>query len=147
MASTEYCEKIEEIFDGMIRLAYEVLPENRKEVNEYIGLIWTMVTILVQAFRREKGTEDLKSKFEPYVIAEEARLQRNFEDIKYNIEGYDTVHLIAGEGRIEMVIVAIRAYTSDATLNRTHPDHFPDVVPRIEERLGKDQSRPQTCPF
>jgi hypothetical protein len=147
MTSTEYCEKIEEIFDGMIRLAYEVLPENRKEVNEYIGNVWTAVTTFVQSFKREKGTEDLKSKFEPHVVAEEARLQRNLEDIKYDIDSYDTIQLIAGEGRVEMVIVAICARASDVTLNRTHPDLFPDVVPRLEERLGKDQSRPQTCPF
>lgn len=104
MTCTTYCEKIEEIFDAMIRLAYEVLPENRKEVNSYIDTVWTYVTVFVQSIAREDGTEDLKSKFQSHIDAEEARLQRNFEDIKYDIDSYDMVQLIAGEGRTEMVI-------------------------------------------
>ena len=103
MTCTAYCEKIEEIFDAMIRLAHKVLPENRKEVNEYIVTVWTEVTVFVQSIKREKGNEGLKSEFESYVVAEEARLQRNFEDIKYDIDSYDTTQLIAGEGRAETV--------------------------------------------
>ena len=119
MTCTTYCEKIEEIFDAMIRLAYEVLPENRKEVNVYIAKVWTHVTVFVQSIKREKGTEDLTSKFESYVAAEEARLQRNFEDIKYDIDSYDTVQLISGEGRAEMVIDVLCAPVPSAILNRT----------------------------
>ena len=107
MTCTTYCEKIEEIFDAMIRLAGEALPENRTEVNKYIARVWTQGTVFVQSIKREKGTEELRSKFEPYVTAEEARLQRNLEDIKYDIDTYDTVLLIAGEGRAEMVINAV----------------------------------------
>jgi len=117
MTCTTYCEKIEEIFDAMIRLAYEVLPENRKEVNGYIARVWTNVTVFVQSVKRDKGTEELRSEFESYVTAEEARLQRNFEDIKYNIGSYDTVQLIAGEGRAEMVIKAIYVPVSTPILN------------------------------
>ena len=109
MTCTAYCEKIEEIFDAMIRLAYEALPENRKEVNEYVATVWTNVIVFVQSIQRDEGTEELKSKFESYVTAEEERLQRNFEDIKYDIDSYDTVQLIAGEGRAEMVIEAVSA--------------------------------------
>ena len=109
MTCTTYCEKIEEIFDAMIRLAYEALPENRKEVNRYIASVWTPVTVFVQSIKREKGPEELKSKFESYVTAEEARLQRNLEDIKYDIDSYDTIQLIAGDGRTEMVIEALCA--------------------------------------
>jgi len=104
MTCTTYCEKIEEIFDAMIRLAYEVLPENRKEVNTYIARVWTHVTVFVQSIKREKGTDELRSKFESHVATDEARLQRNLEDIKYDIDSYDTIQLIAGEGRAEMVI-------------------------------------------
>jgi len=117
MTCTAYCEKIEEIFDGMMRLAYDALPENRREVNKYIARVWTNVTVFVQSINREEGTEELKSKFEPYVTAEEARLQRNFEDIKYDIDTYDTVQLIAGEGRAEMVIEAVYVPVSSPILN------------------------------
>ena len=108
----------------MMRLAYEALPENRKEVNRYIARVWTNVTVFVQSIKRDKGTEDLKSKFEPYVTAEEARLQRNFEDIKYDIDSYDTVQLIAGEGRAEMVIKTVYVPVSIPILNEPPPRLF-----------------------
>ena len=105
MTCISYCEKIEEIFDAMIRLAGEVLPENRKEVNEYIYCVWKRVTVFVMSIKREeeKDAEELKAKFGSYVIAEEARLHRNLEDIMYDIDSYDTVRLIAGNGRPETV--------------------------------------------
>jgi len=104
MTCTSYCEKIEELFDAIIQLADQVLPENRKEMNEYISFVWNHVTVWVRSIKREKGTEELKAKFESHVTAEEARLHRNFEDIMYDIDSYDTVKLIAGNGRPEMVI-------------------------------------------
>lgn len=103
MTCTGYCEKIEEIFDAIINLADEVLPENRKEVNEYISYVWNRVTVWVRSIKREKGTEELRSKFESHVAAEEARLHRNLEDIMYDIDSYDTVGLVAGNGRPETV--------------------------------------------
>ena len=107
MTCTTYCVKLEEILDAMIRLSYEVLPENREAVREYIHTVWQMVTVFVQSFNRGEGTKDLGSKFESYVVSEEKRLQRNFEEIKYKIDDPDTVRVIAGEGRVEMVIEAI----------------------------------------
>ena len=103
MTCTSYCEKIEEIFDAMIRLSDEVLPENRKEVNQYIGFAWAEVITFVRSIKWEKGTEDIRAKFQPHVDAEEARLQKNLEDIKYDIDGVDVVPLVSGPGRIEMV--------------------------------------------
>jgi hypothetical protein len=111
MTCTTYCVKIEEIFDAMIRLAYEVLPENRRGVNLYIASTWHMITVFVQSIKREKGTEDLRTKFESHVTAEEARLRRNFEDLNYRIDDSDTLRVIAGEGRIEMVIKFVRVQT------------------------------------
>ena len=87
----------------MTRLSDEVLPENRHQVNEYIGDVWEGVTVFVRSFRWEKGTEDLKTKFRSYVDAEETRLQKNLEDIKYVIDSDDAVRLISGHGRIETV--------------------------------------------
>ena len=117
MTCTTYCEKIEEIFDAMIRLAYEVLPENRREVNRYIARVWREVTVFVQSIEREGGTEELRSKFESHVATEEAKLKRNLEDIKYDIDSYDTVQLIAGDGRAEMVIRAVCVPVHITTLN------------------------------
>ena len=85
----------------MISLLDEVLPENQKEVNEYIGEVWEEVTIFVRSFKWEQGTDDLRAKFQSLVNAEEARLQKNLDDIKYDIDSYDAVRLISGHGRIE----------------------------------------------
>ena len=103
MTCTNYCEKIEEIFDAMIRLSDEVLPENRKEVNEYISYVWHEVTTFVRSIKWEKGREDLRIKFQSYVAAEEARLQKNLEDFKYDIDSFESVSIISGPGRIETV--------------------------------------------
>jgi len=118
MTCISYCEKIEEIFDAMIRLADEVLPENRKEVNEYIYHVWKRVTVFVRSIKREKerDAEELMAKFESYVIAEEARLHRNLEDIRYDIDSFDTVRLIAGNGRPETVISQIPFLCFDALM-------------------------------
>jgi len=107
MTCTAYREKIEEIFDAMIHLAYEVLPENRREVSSYIDTVWGPVTVFVRSIAWERGTEDLKSKFQSYVDAEEARLRKNFEDIKYDIDSYEMVQLVAGEGRTETVTTTV----------------------------------------
>jgi hypothetical protein len=103
MTCTSYCVKIEEIFDAMIRLSYEVLPENRQAINNYINSVWRLVTVFVQSIERA-GTLDLHSEFESYVTAEESRIQRNFEEFKYRIDDPDFVQFISGEGRLETVI-------------------------------------------
>ena len=103
MTCTSYCEKIEEIFDVMIRLSDEVLPENRKEVDEYINNVLEEVAILARSIKWERGKDDLMVKYQSHVVTEEARLQKNLEDIKHNIDGYDSVRLISGQGRTETV--------------------------------------------
>ena len=135
MTCTSYCEKIEEIFDAMIRLADEVLPENRKEVNAYISGAWKYTTVWVRSIKRENGTEELRTKFESHVVAEEARLRRNLEDIKYDIDGYDTVKLVAGNGRPETVILQTPPLFQ-STDARVVP--FPNAVPCAEARPGKN---------
>lgn len=103
MACTSYCKKIEDIFDAMIRLSDEVLPENRWVVNEYICRVWAEVCIFTRSICWEEGTDKLKAKFQSHVDEEEERLRKNFEDIKYDIDSDESVHLISGHGRIEAV--------------------------------------------
>jgi hypothetical protein len=87
----------------MIRLSDEVLPENRREVNKYTNNVWEEVAIFTRSIKWERGKDDLMVKFQSHVVTEEARLQKNLEDTKYNIDGYDSVRLISGQGRIETV--------------------------------------------
>ena len=86
----------------MIQLSVEVLPENRKEVNEYIWYVWMEVTAFTRSIKWEEGTDELRAKFQSHVGMEEERLQKTFEDINYDIDGYDSVRLIS-HGRIETV--------------------------------------------
>lgn len=106
MTCTEYCAKIEGIFNAMIRLSGEVLPENRQAVYNYIDQTWRTITVYVQSIEREEGTEELRQKFDFHVAAEESRLRRNFDDISYRLDSPDTVRLVSGDGRLETVIEA-----------------------------------------
>ena len=99
-----YCERIEEIFDAMISLTREVLPENRFRVCNYVLDVWKQVAVFVQSVKREEYTDELKSKFEFRIIAEEDRLRRNFEVTNYRVDGPDTIRVISGDGRLETVI-------------------------------------------
>src|SRR5258708_175978 len=119
MTCTTYCVKIEEIFDAMIRLSDEVLPENLPAVYKYIDTVWRQVTVFVQSIEREEGTEELRSRFKPHVTAEESRLRRNFEEINYRIDGSDTVRIVSGEGRLETVIETVFDAIPCAVLTRT----------------------------
>ena len=102
MTCTSYCGKIEEIFDAMIRLSDEVLQENRNGVNEYISRAWTGVIIFTGSIKQEDGTGEHRSKFQSHVEAEEERIRKNLEDIKYDIDGYDSVHVVSERGRVPM---------------------------------------------
>ena len=103
MTCTSYCKKIEEIFDAMVHLSEEALPENRSVVNEYISYAWTEVGIFTRSIQWEEGTETLREKFQSHVDAEEERLRKNFEGIKYDVDDYDSVLLVSRPGLIEAV--------------------------------------------
>lgn len=136
MACTMYCEKIEEIFDAMIRLAKEVLPGNRRAVNSYINSVWEPVTVFVQSIEKERG---LNPKFESYIFNEEERLRKNFEDLNYRIDGSDIIQVISGDRRLETVTPALRRSSFHDPDTNPLPDTFSDVLPRFKERFGKDQ--------
>lgn len=106
MTCTTYCVKIEEIFDAMIRLSYETLPENRQAISDHINKVWRRVTVFVQSIKREEGTKKLRSNFEAYITAEEGKIQKNFESFRYKIDGSNTIQVICGESRPETVIEA-----------------------------------------
>lgn len=142
MTSTSYCKKIEEIFDAMIRLADEVLPENRKEVTEYVWYAWREATIFTRSIKWEESADEHRAKFQSLVDAEEERLRENFEDIKYYVDSYDSVHLIS-HGRTETVC-SLAPYPC-STKSRT--DTVPDAIYSPPERSAEDQPRSRACSF
>ena len=143
MTCTGYCKKIEEVFDVMIRLSDEVLPENRKRVNEYIWYVWIEVATFTRAIKWEEGTDELRARFQPHVNAEEERLRKAFEDINYDIDSYDSVHLIS-HGRIETVC-PLTPHSCLPANSRT--DSVPDVLSSPPERFAEDHPCSRACPL
>ena len=115
-----YCERIEEIFDAMIPLTLEVLSENRHNVCNYLHEAWKQFAVFVQFIKREEFTDELKSKFESRIIAEEDRLRLNFEVANYRVEGPDTIRVISGQGRFETVMEAVCGAVPCTILTRTY---------------------------
>ena len=103
MAMTSYASKIDLLLAKMFSLKSLVLPANRNYLERYLSRIWTPVTELTTALRRTPGNEVLRAKFQPHVDAEEARLRRNLEAFRYDIDARDALMLITGPGRIEKV--------------------------------------------
>jgi hypothetical protein len=118
----------------MIRSVDEVLPENRKSVNEYIGDIWGNVTTFVRSLKRKKGTEELRVKFQSHVAVEEAKLRKDLEDVKYFIDSPDVAHLISRHGRIETVRLLPLRVNSPLTLVQTL---FPMLYLTLKRDLEK----------
>jgi hypothetical protein len=150
MTCTTYCTRINEIFDLMIHLSGDVLPENRRDVCAYIDRVWELVTPFVRSFQRENGTEELRSKFKSYIAAEESRLRRNLEDINYrfsSIHDPDTVRLVFGEGRLETVIKTVRFRSLCGPNINLRLDLLPNSLSYFGERSEEDQPCSETCPF
>lgn len=51
----------------------------------------------------EFANPDVLRKFAPFVGQQEARIQRNLEEMHYNIDALDAVQVVTGPGRIEAV--------------------------------------------
>jgi hypothetical protein len=135
MICTTYCVKIEEIFDAMIRLSYATLPENRQAISDHINRVWRRVTVLALSIKREQGTKRLRSRFESYPTTEEEGIRESFEELKYQIDGSDTVQLICGESRPETVTKAICAVIPCTILTRAC---FKTLFPMFYLALKRD---------
>ncbi|RPD59328.1 hypothetical protein L226DRAFT_314748 [Lentinus tigrinus ALCF2SS1-7] len=107
MAMSEYAEKIDIILAKMFSLKALVLPANRNSIEQYLNAVWTLVASLTEAFRRIAKDESLMGKFESYVKSEEARLQRNLEDARYDFDARDAVDIVRGPGTIEKHVLPL----------------------------------------
>jgi hypothetical protein len=102
-AVTDYCAKIDKIFTAMFDLLDKIKPMNRRIVDEYLVKTWDLITVFTFPVQKFSANDTLKARFEPWVTSEEERLKKNLEEIRYDIDTFDTVSLITGPGRIEMV--------------------------------------------
>lgn len=79
-------------------------PANRIAVDNYFREVWNPVAQTCMSFRSFYPNDStLVTKFQSYMDAEEERIRKNLEEIKYDIDALDTLALITGPGRIEKV--------------------------------------------
>ena len=103
----DYAHKIEDLIAKMEGVRGLVLPPNREAVDQYHIYIWDAIHTLTAAALSQSSSQssvpDDRKKFESYLEAEEARLGNNLRAVDYVIDGFDTLSLIAGVGRMEKV--------------------------------------------
>ncbi|KAF9807161.1 hypothetical protein IEO21_08361 [Rhodonia placenta] len=85
ISATIYRDKIHEIFEKMFAMRPHLHEANVLMVDSYLSAIWT----------------DLLERFQSYIDAEEERLRKNLEGIKYHIDDSTSLALVTGPGRIE----------------------------------------------
>jgi hypothetical protein len=102
----DYANKIEELLAKMEGVRAEVLPPNRRSVDDYFRFVWESVhtlTAAVTPLQPDSGPSS-GDKFKSYLEAEEARLSTNLKAVDYTIDGTDTLTLITGVGRVEKTV-------------------------------------------
>ncbi|KAI9438361.1 hypothetical protein H4582DRAFT_257215 [Lactarius indigo] len=102
----DYAKKIEELLAKMEGIRAEVLPPNRRAVDDYFRFVWEAVhtlTAAVTPLQPEPGPNTY-DRFKSHLEAEEARLNTNLKAVDYTIDGMDTLTLITGIGRIEKTV-------------------------------------------
>lgn len=87
----------------MFDLLDKIKPMNRRIVDEYLVKTWDLVMVFSFPVQKFVLKDNIKAHFEPWVTSEEERIKKNLEEIRYDIDSLDTVSLITGPGRIEMV--------------------------------------------
>lgn len=88
----------------MFDLLPSLLPRNRYWADYYLDRVWPYAAELLFALRK-RDLPDLEYKFQPYIEKEEERIRNNLKEIRYDIDALDSVHVVAGPGRIETVRV------------------------------------------
>ncbi|KAK7683623.1 hypothetical protein QCA50_013461 [Cerrena zonata] len=100
-AATRYMEKINRIMDLMYALRPRILPGNRYDIDYYLSKVWPTIVDISSGLQASELPEELHEKFLPYMEYEEARIKRNLQDIRFDIDALDTVYVVAGHGRLK----------------------------------------------
>ncbi|KAH8102306.1 hypothetical protein BXZ70DRAFT_891052, partial [Cristinia sonorae] len=101
-----YAKSIHDIFAAMWEILPNLLPRNRYWADYYLDRVWPFVAELTLGIR-EQDLPDVMHKFQPYMAHEEERILNNLKDIRYDIDALDTVHAVAGPGRIETNVLPL----------------------------------------
>ncbi|KAF8529742.1 hypothetical protein BU17DRAFT_36449, partial [Hysterangium stoloniferum] len=107
MTLADYSSKIWELTGKMFAILPTIRSENLCFVNDYLKQVYKRVTTLQNSVNASYRNEVLKARFQSYVDAEEERLKKNLQAIKYDIDELDTIALVTGPGRIEKYVFPI----------------------------------------
>lgn len=80
-----------------------ILPENRDLLHSYLEYVDNNITPIQASVKRRTINETLQDRFQPHVDAEEQRLRKSLEGVRYDIDALDTLELVTGPGRIGKV--------------------------------------------
>lgn len=98
-----YREKIYETIHDMFALKPWIHPENRPVVDRYLIEMWMSLMIAVSGLQHLSLSEKVQRRFKDHVDAEEQRLKRNLETVRYRIDDLTTLSIVTGPGQIEKV--------------------------------------------
>ncbi|KAI3602849.1 hypothetical protein WG66_011217 [Moniliophthora roreri] len=105
----KYKHRIYRLIQDMIKCAREVLPENRRSVDQYLShLTFDRIELLLRSTRSLSHTFSadryLIQATDAYTESEEKRLVRALDGMAYELDTPETVSLVTGPGRIERFI-------------------------------------------
>ncbi|KAL6303383.1 hypothetical protein BKA93DRAFT_735065 [Sparassis latifolia] len=104
LAASAYKTRIDELLSKMFSLRPHIHPANRFAVESYLNSVWANVAKLTSSLQSCTAAESLQARFRNYWEAEDQRIRRNLEDVRYRLEDMSTVTLVAGKGRIEKYV-------------------------------------------
>jgi len=107
LTTAYYSNKIRDIFAIMFGLRRRLQPENQYWVDYYLCKVWPDITKLTMATRETELFDHIFRRFKEYVKYEEQRIKKNLDDIRYDIDAFRTVSLVAGPGRFEKNILPL----------------------------------------
>lgn len=103
MTTTYYRDKIVELCAKMFSIRPLIHSSNRHAVDKYLRTVWKRIATLTSSFVGTYQSDALQGRFKIYSEAEEKRLRRGLETVRYDIDAMDTLSLVTGSGRIEKV--------------------------------------------
>ena len=77
-------------------------------VDKYLDEMWLPLMLSVMGLQPLPLNEKMQRRFKEYVDAEEQRLKRNLETVRYRIDDLTTLSIVTGPGQIEKVWRSLR---------------------------------------
>ncbi|KAF8178111.1 hypothetical protein K438DRAFT_1938825 [Mycena galopus ATCC 62051] len=102
-----YATNINQILAKMFAIMPKILPVNKSSANRYLKTIYRDVYSLTASVNACYVNDGLQERFASYVEAEEARIRRNLESVRYDIDEAATLELVTGEGRIDKYVLPV----------------------------------------